>query len=373
MSLGKRRTATEAAADQALHSGGWVILFVIGLGGWLYILAKGPAPEVVQAWRALLVNFIFFTPLAAGMVVWSAIVLVSRGRWSGALENIALSGWAFAPVSVLALIGLWLGAAHWAPWAGQSEPVQGLSLNWLDPTFVFTRDLSALVFFWLWALWYVMKRRQGEGQVVGAWLIVIYTVVFSLLGFDLVMALDPKWYSTLFGVYFFIAGSYAAVAAWAFISAWQRGVSQARLHDLGKLIVAFSLLTAYMMYSQLLPIWYGNLAQEIRFPVPRVNFTPWLWVSYGLLALVYLGPLVLLLTIRAKRSPLALGLISLLLLAGLWFERWWEVMPTFQSQPQFGLPEVFITAAFVGAFGFLLDQFRRSVWLVRMTEEVAKA
>ena len=42
-----------------------------------------------------------------------------------------------------------------------------------------------------------------------------------------------------------------------------------RRHDLGKLIVAFSLLTTYMMFSQLIVIWYENLPDEVRFVIPR--------------------------------------------------------------------------------------------------------
>ena len=84
------------------------------------------------------------------------------------------------------------------------------------------------------------------------------------------MALDPHWYSLLFGGYFFISGMYIAVAAWVAPSATVDDRSTPdHLHDLGKLVVAFSLLTTYMMYSQLLPIWYENLPEEIRFLVPR--------------------------------------------------------------------------------------------------------
>ena len=52
--------------------------------------------------------------------------------------------------------------------------------------------------------------------------IVAYAFILTLLAFDLVMALDPHWFSSLFGGYFFVSGMYAAVAAWT-LRCWCRG------------------------------------------------------------------------------------------------------------------------------------------------------
>ena len=165
------------------------------------------------------------------------------------------------------------------------------------------------------------------------------------------MALDPHWFSTLFGGYFFISGMYAGVAAWTLALLLQRPMPDAdRRHDLAKLIVTFSLLTTYMMYSQLIPIWYESLPEEVRFVIPRLAQPPWVYVSAALLVVVYLGPLIFLLTVWAKRSPWFLGTAAAVVLAGLWVERWWLVTPTLGGPLVFGLPEVSITAAFLAAF-----------------------
>ena len=104
----------------------------------------------------------------------------------------------------------------------------------------------------------------GRPVALACWLAFAYCAVFTLLGFDMVMALDPHWFSTLFGGYFFVSGLYAALAAWTLITALRSAApDKERLHDLGKLMVAFSLLTVYMMYSQLLPQWYENLPNEV--------------------------------------------------------------------------------------------------------------
>ncbi len=321
-------------------------LFAGGLAVWLLHLGGDEG----RAWRALLVNFLFFTSLAGGLVTWSAIVLASNGSWPGPLERFTFTGLGFAVPSLLALTLLWHFNSAWAPWPGQSLH-QGF---WLNDSFLFARDLAALAAFWLMAAIYVRRRKRGEGRSLAGWLVLAYCLTWSLLGFDLVMALEPHGYSSLAGGYFFISGLYIAVTLWALLACLRPQTDRERLHDLGKLVVAFSILTTYMLYAQLMPIWYENLPHETIFLRPRLD-QPWLPVSRFLLALVYLGPLVLLLPIRAKRSRAWLGSLTILLLFGLWVERWWLVMPIFMPAPQLGWLEAGSTAAFAGLTALALD------------------
>jgi hypothetical protein len=341
-------------APKAWISAAWILLLAVALTVWMACLRDGDAQ---RAWLALLVNFAFFAPMAAGMVVWPAIVVSSRGKWMGPAEKLSRMGLTLAIPSLAALAGLWYGCERWAPWIHTELANQRF---WLEPTFLFSRDMAALAILWILAWRYASLRRHGRGTALGAVLIVVYGIVFSLLGFDLVMSLDPKWYSALFGGYFFMSGLYIAVAAWSLLAAsHSREVGRDRLWDLGKLLVAFSLLTTYLMYSQLLPQWYGNLRQEMRFLVPRMNELDWSTVSAALVGVVYLGPLVLLLRVRAKRSPLWLGVVAVLVLAGMWVERWWLVYATVDASPRWGLPELSMTAAFLAAAGFGWNQHQR--------------
>lgn len=324
------------------------VVTVAGLAGWLAAFAAG---EPVRAWRSLLISFVFFTPLAAGMVVWPAVLTVTRGeRWLAAVRRPALAAAAFAPVSVAAYVGLCAGAEAWAPWHREAHLHNAA---WLNGPFLFTRDLAGLVVFWVLAVWFAARARTGgPPKMLASFLIVVYAAVFSLLGFDMVMALDPHWYSALFGGYFFMSGMYMAIAGWTLAALVQARPDRAHRHDFGKLIVAFSLLTTYLMYSQLLPIWYENLPHETRFLAARMQAGSWPWVSAGLLATVYLGPLVLLLTRWSKMSPRYLGAMSALVLAGMWVERWWLVTPALYAGEGvvLGYPELALAAAFGGAF-----------------------
>jgi hypothetical protein len=105
------------------------------------------------------------------------------------------------------------------------------------------------------------------------------------------------------------------------------------------------------MFIQLLTIWYENLPDETPYPLHRMNYLGWNVISALIAGIIYLGPLVWLLTIRAKSSRFFLGAVSLLLLIGLWFERWWMVTPTFSREPVIGWVELAATAAILGLLG----------------------
>jgi hypothetical protein len=204
-------------------------------------------------------------------------------------------------------------------------------------------------------------------------LIVMYCLVFSLIGFDMVMALDPHWYSSLFGAYFFVSGMYAAIAGWTISYIFQaENHNPAHLRDLGNLMLAFSLLTTYMMFSQLLPIWYENLPHEVRFILPRFQVFPWRWVSVALLGSIYLGPLAMLLWRRPKRSPLYLGIVALVILAGLWLERWWLVIPTLGGEFKIGLIEFSMAAIFAAVIILGFQRFHKRVKFSDAPEEAGK-
>jgi hypothetical protein len=292
-----------------------------------------------RAWAVLLVDFLFLSSLAAGLVVWPAIVVVSRGRWMGSTGRTALAGVVLLPVCVVILLVLAAGGTAWAPWL-KHDAENNL---WLRPSFLFTRDVVALVVFSGLAFWFVAAMKRADPpRRLAAWLIFAYSLVFSLLGFDLAMALDPHWCSALFGVYFFISGLYVAVAAWAVLTVVAHpGATPDQLDDQARLIMTFSLLTTYMMYSQLFPIWYENLPHETRFLVPRMNpVADWPAISAILLATIYLGPLVLFLPRRARRTSAYVGGVAALVLAGMWIERWWLVMPSLGKPLEFGLSEI---------------------------------
>ncbi len=327
MSSSDRNSADRSHRSYLLYLvlAGIVVLAVLG---WIAVAIWG---DRQRAWGILLTDFLFLSCLGGGLVVWPAIVVASRGEWMGTTQNIALPGIYLLPVSLVILIVLAVGAAAWAPWLQENVS----NSWWLNTPYLFLRDGLSLAIFTVLAAWFVWEMRRGRRpRRLAGWLIFIYTIVYSFLGIDLAMGLDPHWYSLVFGIYFFVSGVYIAAAAWAFMTAVAdpRATPQ-QLDDQAKLMITFCLLTTYMMYAQLLPIWYENMPKETRQLTPRLNWiTNWPAISIVLLFVFYLGPLILFLPKRGKRSRVYVAVVAALVLIAMWLERWWLVMPTL-SEP----------------------------------------
>ena len=109
-----------------------------------------------------------------------------------------------------------------------------------------------------------------------------FAVVLSLIGFDLVMSMDPHWVSTLFGAYHFVKAFYIGLGGLIILAAivYQRrgkssGLAANHFHDIGKLFLAFCLMWADFFYVQLVVIWYGNLPEETSFLFLRMTRPEW--------------------------------------------------------------------------------------------------
>ncbi len=365
---------------QALLAAG-VITFVVSLA----------AGAQERAWQAFLLNFLFWTGIAQAGVVFSAAYQVSNGRWGDAFRRMGESMAWFLPVAaVLFLVLMLFGAGSVFVWA--REPVHGKE-TWLSVPFLTLRDLAvflgigalsaAYVFFSqrpaLYAAasagalqrsslvnWWIDgagspnddERCAKRVRVLAPALLAAFGIGFSLIGFDLVMSLDPHWYSTLFGWYFFVGAFYAALAFLAVAAVVLRGpwhleqhLRADQSHDLGKLLFGFCLLTGGLFWAQWLVFWYGDLPEEIGYVIRRyyqMPFAPLAWtMTYG----AFLAPLVVLLSRSLKRNPKRLVWIAGWILAMLWLERYvWIVPATWRGG---GAPlaiELLITAGFGGGF-----------------------
>jgi Ni/Fe-hydrogenase subunit HybB-like protein len=191
--------------------------------------------------------------------------------------------------------------------------------------------------------------------------------VFSLIGFDLVMALDRQWYSTLFGGYFFISSFYiglGAIIVTIFVVRkyvnTEEPIETNALWDLGKLVFAFCLLTAYFFWAQYLITWYGNLPEEVGFFIRRFQDPSWRSLTWVAIALTFAIPFLALLSQRAKQSW-ALFFIATTALIGMWLERYLLIVPSLGLSLPAGLgwSEAIITLTFLGAMVFSYTVYLR--------------
>lgn len=345
------------------------LLLGLVLAGAIAFVVAVEGSGASRAWQAYLVNFVFWTGLASGAVLLSAVLTLTGARWAGPVKRLAEAFGAFLPVS-LPLFGiLWFGRAAFFPALAVAPLPRRV---WLAPAFLFPRDgaaLLALVVAGLALVANAVRRDRGgvpdpgpRAAVLAAVFALLYALVLSLIGFDWIMSLDPHWTSTLFGVYYFVGSFYAGLAAVAVVAglhAGPLGLEERQLRDLGTLLLAFAFTTGYLFYVQFLVIWFGNVPAETSFLILRLRESPWAPVGRTVLAVGFCLPVLVLLFRRAKARPGILVAVGCVALAGLWLERFVLVAPSLSHGPAlpFGLTELLVTAGFFGLVGLPVSTF----------------
>ena len=190
----------------------------------------------------------------------------------------------------------------------------------------------------------VKSDVEGAGDMsaqfrkVSAWGLPLTAVATAFASYDLVMSTDPHWFSTIFGVYFFIGGILGAVCLMVllFASMQRLGgmldgvVTKEHYHDLGKYMFGFTVFWAYIAFSQYMLIWYAGIPEETIFYKHRLMHG-WEWNSAFLLAFHFIVPFVVLLPRFTKRSIPVLSTMAVWLLGMHWFDMHWIIAPTHDS------------------------------------------
>jgi hypothetical protein len=164
-----------------------------------------------------------------------------------------------------------------------------------------------------------------------ALLLFAFTVTFA--SFDWLMSLSPRWFSTIFGVYFFsgaVVAFFAAIILAAMVlqllGRLKTTVTIEHYHDLGKLLFAFVVFWGYIAFSQYLLMWYANIPEETGWYLVRQS-GPWRWVALALLFGNLLIPFCGLLSRHVKRWKWSLAFWAAWLLAMHWLDLYWIIMP----------------------------------------------
>ncbi len=341
---------------------------VAAAGALAFLFGVSRAAE--RTWAIYLINLLFWSGLAATGPAISGIMELMEARWSPSVKRLALTTAGFLPVSFVLFLILFGGRAVLYPWVTEPVPVKAA---WLNVPFMAARIGAGLLA--LYAVTFAFVRagfREGRGDaetelregrrraVLATVLLFLYVIVVSLLGFDLVMSLDPKWYSGLFGGYFVVSTLYTGFALLAILTvganaAGLAAVPPAAVQDVAKLILATSTLWMYFFWSQYLVIWYGNVPVETKFFLRRFFNDPWRVLAFVILVTGWVLPFSYLLKRLTGRPPerhRPLVVVALLSLAAIFLERVMLVVPSTSATASFpsGIIEILITAGFGSLF-----------------------
>jgi hypothetical protein len=251
------------------------------------------------------------------------------------------------------------------------DPLTLKKRAWLNPTFWIMRVVGYFAVWSLIARWYrAQSARQdytGDPEITARmrWWAPLAVIVTALTltgaAFDVVMSLDPHWYSTIFGVYF-LAGSFVASFAALIVTAvlLQRAgfvrasIGTEHFHDLGKYLFAFVFFWGYIAFSQYMLLWYANIPEETRWfarhgaTTVRADISGWTFVAVAILFGHLLIPFAGLLSRHVKRNVGVLAFWAVWLLAFHYVDLYWVIVP--EAGGGFGFKLV-DAAALVGVVG----------------------
>jgi hypothetical protein len=162
----------------------------------------------------------------------------------------------------------------------------------------------------------------------------LFALSLTFAAFDWVMSLEPTWFSTIFGVYYFATGVVSSLAVIILVTMALRksgplegAVTPEHYHDLGKLMFGFNVFWAYIGFSQFMLIWYAALPEETTWYHNRWDFGPWAKVSMTVLVVHFVIPFFWLISRNFKRNLGRLQVGAAILLVAHFIDIYWFVMP----------------------------------------------
>jgi Ni/Fe-hydrogenase subunit HybB-like protein len=377
-----------------------LLCFLLALSWQTYVGLGVTGLRVPQMWAMYITNFVFWIGIGHAGTLISAILYLFRARWRTSVFRAAEAMTIFAVMTAglfpLIHVGrLWF-AYFLFPYPNQRYlwPNFKSPLIWdvfavstyLSISTVFfivglIPDVAALrdetvgwrrrIYGWLSLGWQGTDRhwrhfRRAYG-LLAALATPLVLSVHSVVSWDFAMALVPGWHSTLFAPFFVdgaILSGFAMVLVLVLPMRHYFGLhaylTERHLDALAKLLLVTSLVLTYFYLCDAFTSWYSGDVFERGSLIWRLTatYSPLVVTQYVCNSLV---PIILFWR-WARRSPVALFVVSLLVLVGMWLERFNIIVPSLghDFHPYtWGIffPIVIDTTITIGSFGFFFLLF----------------
>jgi hypothetical protein len=316
------------------------------------------APD--RAWANLLLSGFFLVTLGLGGALFIALTNVCGASWSVAFRRVPEAMTGLLPLGGGQLLIALLAHLPQYAWHHHGTGDAGtfwFKELWLEPKFFFARAVGFVV------LWIVFSRilvnhsrRQdtlthtaatSASGVSSVLFLAMFAISISLAGVDWIMALEPMWFSTMWGVYQFSGLILATLATIIIACILLRrfgplaGVfNDDQLHDLSKLLLGFSCFWMYIWFSQYMLIWYSNIPEETSYFIARTH-GPWGPIVVASIVLNWVIPFFVLLPRPCKRNESVMLKIACVVLLGRFVDLYVMIFPPVTGNvPVFGIPEI---------------------------------
>jgi hypothetical protein len=263
---------------------------------------------------------------------------VSGGLWGLVSRRILEAAAKGFPLMALLFIPIAIAAPHFYPWVNKQT-------GWLNFPWFYIR---AVIYFIVWmALAYTISSwgsrydrgpapsLSGKLQSISAPGLILYTFSITFAAVDWVMSLSPEWTSTIYGL-LYLAGQGLSAFAFILIILWllmkhepyRTIVTRMQIHDIGKLMMAFTLLWAYFSYSQFIIIWSANLPEEITWYLHRIRGA-WAPIAIFIVMFHFFVPFGIMLSQEFKRNVKKLAFLGMGIMFMRMVDLFWYIVPNF--------------------------------------------
>jgi len=356
------------------------------------VAAHGLMFEPARVWPNLLLDGFNLLSLAVAGLFFLAAARLTGARWSAGLRRIPEALMLALPVAAVLMLALYFGREILYTWSHQGafahdSPLAGRA-HYLTVVGVFGRAAGTFVI-WTFCAWWLRRLSLGQDRdpagsltyhhrlnTAAAVFVVLFAPSFTCTAYDWLISLEPHWFSTMFAVYVFAGTFVQGIAAVALMTVGLHrngllgdAAGERQLHDLGKMLFAFSTFWAYIWVSQYLLIWYGNIPEEITYYARRTE-GPWLVLFALNFVINWVLPFTVLLSAKAKCKPRVLAVVAASLLVGHWLDLYLMIMPAREPTPVAGIYEVAIAAGYLALAYLVVGANLRRAPLVPLADPV---
>lgn len=360
----------------------WLRNNAAGVGGIaLAVCLVGAYFDKQQFFHSYLMAYFFWLGVPLGCLAIVMIHHLVGGTWGFVIQRPLESAIRTFPAMALLFVPLLFGLPELYLWARPEAVAHDALLQqksvYLNLSFFIVR---AVIYFVIWisvsfflTRWSSEQDRSVDGSLVeslqhlSAPGLVLYGLTVTFSAIDWLMSLEPRWYSTIYGMIFMVSHGLMAlsfVISTTYFLSRQGKFAQVAVpwvfQDLGNLLLSFIMLWAYLSFCQFLLVWVENLHQEIPWYLHRTA-GGWAAVALALIILQFALPFVLLLSRAVKREAATLCGVAVLIILMHWVEILWFVAPAFHPT-QFSiswldvLASVAVGGLWLGAFLWNLQE-----------------
>jgi hypothetical protein len=343
---------------------------IVALAIAAFLTMRDPQPGL----RSYLFAYVYWFVIPMGCMGLLMLHHLVGGWWGLPIRRLLEAGTRTLPLTAILFIPVLLGMNKIYSWIYNpgdlvTDPNFKFKMEYLTPHGFLVR---AVVYFIIWigiaTLLNKFSREQDasgadgtkfalrlEGMSGPGIILFVFALTFAMV--DWVMSLEPKWFSTIYGLLFTVISALTAMSLMIIVL---RGIADDEptagavtpqvFNDLGNLMLAFTMLWAYMSFSQFLIIWAGNIKDEIPWYMSRA-FGGWGALAAVLIVLHFAVPFLLLLQRGVKRRLRWLSIVTGMMLCLSAVDVYWLIVPAYESGPQIHLTDIF---AFIGIGGLWL-------------------